>query len=318
MAFIVAQAFAIDRDEVVASLQQSEHSLGPACGQVVISISPAFQTNVAIGRWWGPFDWKVDSRHALWKQHLSDADLAPMRGARDLIWEVRPEGLLRYEVYKDYPKQPGQGLLGNDGPESPPIVNTSPLIGRVYRGYWLSDVVAKLQNPQIRLDGQLCIVTGQYPFGPKAIPVSFTFDPSKGWLAVAGTVEPAPDQQDQWVISETQDTQEGSYVVQATETERAPRMATRTTTYAFSGLKTGATAQALTFPKPVDRTIVSAPNDDTDYLFSDGRLESFLNRKAPQRGVLTWNLLFVLSSAALLLGSLAWLASSKRRLASSA
>lgn len=300
----------MDSSEVVAALKKAESHLGPASANVTVTPTPPDTGDVNPQRLWGTFDWQIVDGKTIWRQHFTEADIAPHRGARSVIAEMRDNRILWYEVF-DTGTVPGIGRIGKPG------TNAAPMIGRTYMGRWLSTVVERMHNVTVIEKGNHVVVQGGEATGNLVL----TFDRSQGWIAtkMSYTSPQDPGLVDEWTINKAVESDGSWYVVDGTShfafrTTRGITGKDISTTVIFSDLKTGAEAKPIAFPKPPEGVLVADTSNSSTYkLRPDGTLEFLEKRERPQRRVIGWNWLFVASGAILLLVSLSWLILSKRR-----
>lgn len=306
---LAVAALGLDMDEVKRAVRDAERKLGPASATVTITPNPADTGEFNPQRLWGTFTWQIENGQPRWWQHFSEADVAPHRGARTVVADMREDQILWYEVF-DQPATAGIGRLGKPG------TNAAPMIGRSYLGHWLSKVLDAMRDATVTEHGDEVVVSGQYRGN-----VSLTFDRAKGWLATKMSYASPQDPGlvDEWTITKAVEGDGSWYVVEATSHFAFPSRSDlagkdTTTSIVFSDLKTGKQAALKPYPKPTEGTLVAGQDVSVTYkLRPDGVLEFLEKRERPQRSVLAWNWLFVGSGAVLLLVCLSWLVLSKRR-----
>lgn len=213
------------------------------------------------------------------------------------------------------PPRTGTGVLLTRDRASEPPSSVSPLIGRVYSGVRLSRLLAEMEGAEVREEAGRVVVTGAW----SGRNLRIGFDPNRDWLAVEGGMTGPAGGSGSWLISEFVEANGHWFPSLAQSSTSAPGpVGTRTTTYRFGGLKTRPAAEAIVYPPPRDRTIISGPDSMTYFMRPDGQLDLAFDRKPPGKPLLGWNQAFVLASATLLVVSAWWAVVSRRRRSSAA
>lgn len=306
-------ANAMDADGLIHELKKAEKQLGPISyksfiteePRALITPGPDLQGSAGI------FDVELEGSSAKWWKHFSQAEMEPMRGARSIVWQLREDGILWYEVYDAGTSRPGIGTFWKEK-----IVNETPLVGRTYQGQWLSSLLGELKGLRVNPLGKTYVAQGEFLPGLTFV---ITFDSEKGWLATHGELRNAKDPTGgyQWTVTNAVKSDGSWYVAQAEATFRSTPDAIfpglRRWTFTHSDLQTGKDAKLDRFPKPIAGTMVSGPESTNWILGADGKMTYHSTRVRAQRSIWSWNIIFVLSSSAILFVSVVWLVLSKRR-----